>query len=231
MRGKQRIGVVIPALNEERAIGRVIAAIPAWVDHVVVADNGSRDGTVRVARAAGATVVGERERGYGAACQAGIAALDAPDIVVFLDGDYSDHPEEMDRLVDPILEGRADLVVGSRVRGRLEKGALTPQQRFGNWLACLLIRRLWGVAYTDLGPFRAIGRAALERLAMSDRNYGWTVEMQIKAAKRGIVVREIDVANRARAAGKSKVGGTVRGVIGASYKIILTIAKYHGGNS
>ena len=224
MRLGQRIGVVIPALDEERAIGRVIADIPAWVDQIVVADNGSRDATVAVARAGGATVVSEPERGYGAACQTGIAALVAIDIVVFLDGDYSDHPQEMAALVDPIAQATADMVVGSRVTGTRVRGALTPQQRFGNWLACRLIRAFWGVSYTDLGPFRAIRRSALEALAMTDRNFGWTVEMQIKGAQQALSTLEVPVSYRPRI-GVSKVSGTVRGTVLAGVTILRVIGR------
>ena len=224
MRHGQRIGVVIPALDEELGLGRVLADIPAWVDQVVVADNGSRDATVAVAEAAGATVVREPERGYGAACQLGIAALDAIDIVVFLDGDYSDHPQEMAALVDPIALGAAVLVIGSRVTGDLARGALTPQQRFGNWLACRLIRAIWGVAYTDLGPFRAISHAALDTLAMTDRNFGWTVEMQIKAAQKGVRSTEVPVSYRPRI-GVSKVSGTVKGTVLAGVTILRVIGQ------
>jgi glycosyltransferase involved in cell wall biosynthesis len=223
MRHGQRIGVVIPALDEERAIGRVIADIPAWADAIVVADNGSRDATPKVAAAAGAKVVHEAERGYGAACQAGLRALEPVDIVVFLDGDYSDHPEEMAALVDPIARGEAELVIGSRV-GRAAHGALTIQQRFGNWLACRLMRGIWGVPWSDLGPFRAIRREALERLAMADRNYGWTVEMQIKAAQTGMAALEVPVSYRPRI-GVSKVSGTVRGTVLAGYTILSVIAR------
>ena len=184
MRNGKRIGVVIPALNEERAIARVLADIPDWVDQVVVADNGSTDTTPAVAEAGGAVVVHEPERGYGAACLRGIAALDAIDVVVFLDGDYSDHPDEMGMLVDPIADDQSDLVIGSRVLGQAEAGALTPQQRFGNWLACFLMRLIWRVRYSDLGPFRAIAAPALERIDMQDRNFGWTIEMQIKSGSR-----------------------------------------------
>jgi glycosyltransferase involved in cell wall biosynthesis len=222
MRLGKRIGVVIPALDEERAIGRVLADIPSWVDQVVVADNGSRDGTVATAEAGGAKVVREPERGYGAACQTGIAALDAIDIVVFLDGDYSDHPQEMAALVDPIAEGKADMVIGSRVTGNLQRGALTPQQRFGNWLACRLIWMFWGVAYTDLGPFRAIQGAALKTLAMTDRNFGWTVEMQIKAAQKSLRALEVPVSYRPRI-GVSKVSGTIKGTVLAGVTILRVI--------
>ena len=210
MRHGQRIGAVIPALDEEQAIARVIADIPDWVDEIVVADNGSRDRTAAAASEAGARVVEERERGYGAACQAGIRALLAADIVVFLDGDYSDHPEEMAAIVDPIAAGQVELVVGSRVKGNAERGALTVQQRFGNRLACLLMQILWGVAYSDLGPFRAIRRDALEALAMTDRTYGWTAEMQINAARAGLKYLEVPVSYRPRI-GTSKISGTLRG--------------------
>jgi len=219
-----RIGVVIPALDEEQAIARVVGEIPDWADEIVVADNGSRDGTARAAKEAGARVVREEERGYGAACQAGIRALEAADIVVFLDGDYSDHPEEMAAIVDPIATGQVDLVIGSRVRGKAARGSLTLQQRFGNWLACLLIGRLWGIIYSDLGPFRAIRRDVLERLNMTDRNYGWTVEMQIKVATFGLKYLEVPVSYRPRI-GASKVSGTLRGTLMAGFKILTLIGS------
>jgi glycosyltransferase involved in cell wall biosynthesis len=225
MRGNARIAVVIPALNEEEAIGEVLAAIPDWVDDTVVADNGSFDGTETVARSKGARTVREPRRGYGSACLSGIASLKDPDIVVFLDGDFSDYPEEMHRLVDPIIQGRADMVVGSRVLGRREPGALTPQARFGNRLSCLLMRLFWGVTYTDLGPFRALTRQALDALAMADPDYGWTVEMQVKAATKGLRAMEVPVSYRRRI-GKSKVSGTVKGVILAGTKILYTIFRY-----
>lgn len=224
MRGGKRIGVVIPALNEERAIGLVIRDIPAWVDHVVVADNASTDRTAEIARAAGATVVAEPERGYGIACQTAIKVLGAVDVVVFLDGDYSDFPQEMDKLVDPIVAGSADLVIGSRVLGDLQPGALTLQQRFGNWLATTLIRLIWGVKYTDLGPFRAISSTALATIDMRDRNYGWTVEMQIKAARYRLRSLEVPVDYRPRI-GVSKVSGTIRGSVMAGTIILTTIAR------
>jgi glycosyltransferase involved in cell wall biosynthesis len=220
----RRIGVVIPALDEEQAVALVIGDIPEWVDDIVVVDNGSRDRTAEFARAAGARVVREDERGYGAACHAGIRALKGADIVVFLDGDYSDDPAEMVTLVDPISAGKADLVVGSRVTGKAEPGALTPQQRFGNWFACLLMRRLWGVAYTDLGPFRAICRDALDRLGMIDRSYGWTVEMQIKSVKAGLRCMEVPVSYRPRV-GRSKISGTIRGSVAAGVTILTWIAR------
>jgi glycosyltransferase involved in cell wall biosynthesis len=224
MRNEKRIAVVIPALNEAEAIGRVLADIPAWVDRIVVADNGSADATASVARATGASVIGEPEPGYGAACLAGIAAADGADIMVFLDGDYSDYPQEMAALVDPVALGTADLVVGSRVLGVCESGALAPQQRFGNYLATTLIWMIWGTRYTDLGPFRAIDAGSLRMLAMADRNYGWTVEMQVRAIEEGLRIKEVPVSYRCRI-GQSKVSGTIRGTIRAGYKILLIIAR------
>ena len=224
MREGRSIAVIIPALDEERAIGRVLADIPAWVDRVIVSDNGSRDRTAEIARAAGATVVLEPEPGYGAACLAGLTQIGDADIVVFLDGDYSDHPEEMASLVDPIIGDAAELVIGSRVLGAREAGALTPQQRFGNWLATRLIRLFWGVRYTDLGPFRAIRAPALASLGMSDRTYGWTVEMQIKAAIGGLRSVEAPVRYRRRI-GVSKISGTIKGTLKAGWKILTMIAR------
>lgn len=224
MRDGRRIGVVIPALDEERAIGLVVADIPSWVDTIVVADNGSSDATAATARAAGAQVVHEPERGYGAACLAALAVVGPVDVVVFLDGDRSDHAEDMADLVDPILAGRADLVLGSRVLGRREQGSLTPQQVFGNWLATTLVRLLWGARFTDLGPFRAIRHDALVRLGMTDRNYGWTVEMQIKAANLHLVCLEVPARYRRRI-GVSKVSGTIKGSVMAGTKILTIIAR------
>jgi glycosyltransferase involved in cell wall biosynthesis len=222
LRNGRRIGIIIPALNEEGAIGKVIAAIPDWVDCIVVADNGSRDSTGQVAREAGARVVREDEKGYGAACLAGLLALPSSDIIVFLDGDYSDYPEDMEQLVEPILLGGADLVIGSRVLGGAERGSLTPQQVFGNWLATRLIRLIWGVNFTDLGPFRAIRGDALRELEMEDRNFGWTVEMQVKAAKAGLRCVEVPVRYRQRI-GVSKVSGTLSGTVKAGTKILSVI--------
>lgn len=224
MRDTLRVAVIIPAFNEESAIGKVISAIPEGIDDIIVVDNGSTDRTAEVARSCGARVIAENQRGYGSACLAGIAALNDPDIVVFLDGDYSDYPEDMSLLVGPIVRDEADLVIGSRTIGQRERGALTPQALFGNWLACMLIRLLWAVSFTDLGPFRAIRYSTLKRLSMRDRNYGWTVEMQIKTARDGVRVREAPVRYRKRI-GKSKVSGTIRGVAGAGFKIIFTIVR------
>ena len=225
MRNNQRVAVVIPAQNEERAIGRVLAEIPEWVDRVVVADNGSTDRTAIIARDAGAVVIHEAFAGYGAACLTGLSAVGDAEIIVFIDGDYSDHPEEMQALVDPIANGTADMVIGSRVLGEREAGALTPQQRFGNWLATTLIRLIWRVSYTDLGPFRAIRADALRRLAMADRTYGWTVEMQIKAAIAALAVTEVPVRYRRRI-GVSKISGTIKGTIKAGWKILSIIGRF-----
>lgn len=225
MRDNHRIGVIIPALNEQDAIGKVVCAVPGWVDAVAVGDNGSADMTAAIAREAGAIVVTEAERGYGAACLAALAALPPVDIVVFIDGDNSDYPEDMAELVDPIIANQYDFVLGSRVLGTRERGALTPQQIFGNWLATTLIRLIWRVAYTDLGPYRAIRADALERLDMADRNYGWTVEMQIKAAQDELRITEVPARYRRRI-GVSKVSGTLKGTVMAGYKILATIARY-----
>jgi glycosyltransferase involved in cell wall biosynthesis len=224
-----RIAVLIPALNEEVALPRVLADLPkAAVEEVVVVDNGSSDRTSEVARAGGATVLREARRGYGWACLAGIEYLKAkaPDIVVFLDADYSDHPDELPAVVRPIVAGGYDLVIGSRTKGEAEAGALLPQSRFGNALATSLIRRLYGFTYSDLGPFRAIRFPALLGLGMSDRTYGWTVEMQIKAVRRGLRIAEVPVHYRKRAGGESKVSGTVKGTLLAGYKILWTVFRY-----
>lgn len=230
MRSGSVIAVVIPALNEEGAIPGVIASVPEWADRVYVVDNGSTDRTADAAKAAGATVVSEPLRGYGRACQAGIvaAATDAagtPDVVVFLDADGSDFPEQMGRVVDPLVEGRVDMVIGSRTRGRLAHGAMTAPQRFGNMLAPALIRLLWGERYTDLGPFRAIRMSSLRSLRMNDNTYGWTVQMQIRAARQGLRVLEVPVDYGRRRAGKSKISGTVQGVLRAGTKILACVAQ------
>jgi glycosyltransferase involved in cell wall biosynthesis len=222
-----RVAVIIPALNEEDAIVRVLADIPTDIGPVIVADNGSEDETAERARAAGALVVHEPRRGYGSACLAGIAALPADTgIVVFLDGDYSDRPDEMERLLAPIRRGEADLVIGSRVLGQLQPGALQPQQRLGNLLATVLIRWLYSVRYTDLGPFRAIRRETLDDLGMEDRDFGWTVEMQVKAARQGWRGVEVPVSYHRRHAGASKVSGTLSGSLRAGWKILSTIFRH-----
>jgi glycosyltransferase involved in cell wall biosynthesis len=225
MRDGRRIDVIIPALNEADAITRVIADIPAWVDDIVVVDNGSSDATADNARAAGATVLCEPERGYGAACLAGINRCRDADIIVFLDGDYSDYPQELEGLIAPILSGKCDFVVGSRAQGKAERGALTPQQRFGNWLACKLMNFFWRTCYSDLGPFRAIDARALRQLEMQDRTYGWTIEMQIKAALAGLEIAEVPVSYRPRI-GVSKISGTVKGTVMAGIKILGMVARF-----
>jgi glycosyltransferase involved in cell wall biosynthesis len=238
--GATRIALVVPALDEERGVALVLPAVPrsggaehdAWiVTAIVVVDNGSEDSTADAARRLGATVVTEPRRGYGSACLAGLGLLlaDPPDIVAFLDADASDDPAELPALLAPLVDDRADLVVGSRVLGDCEPGALTTVQRFGNRLASGLLRLLYGVPVTDLGPFRAIRWTVLESLGMRDRDYGWTVEMQARALARRTRMVEVPVRYRRRAAGRSKVSGTVRGVVGAGFKILLTIARVRLG--
>lgn len=227
-----QIYVIIPAFDEERSIGLVIQDIPReHVADIIVVNNNSRDRTSEVAAEAGAVVLDEAEQGYGAACLKGMDYVRAnvvdPEktIVVFLDGDYSDYPEQMYRVIRPIVTGEADMVIGSRRLGQAEKGSLTPQQVFGNWLATFLIRCIYQFRYTDLGPFRAIRWDSLESIGMIDRNYGWTVEMQIKALKRQLRVTEVPVDYRCRI-GHSKVSGTLKGTLMAGYKIITTIFRY-----
>jgi len=219
--------VIIPAFNEARSIGRVVGDIPAHIDEVVVVNNASTDETERNARAAGATVLREDRQGYGWACLRGIdyARTKTPDVVVFLDGDYSDHPDEMDRLLAPIRRDEADFVVGSRMTGEREPGAMLPQALVGNRVACTLMRWLWGTRFTDLGPFRAIRFDDLLALGMRDTTYGWTVEMQIKAVRAGLRCVEVPVSYRRRI-GVSKITGTLAGTAKASAKILWTIARY-----
>jgi glycosyltransferase involved in cell wall biosynthesis len=232
MRTNPVIDVLIPAWNEEDALPLVLEALPSdWVRQVVVCDNGSTDRTAVVAEQMGAVVVTELERGYGAACLAGMRYLqllpkeEQPDVLVFMDGDYSDYPEELPALVAPILEGSADMVIGSRLAGGLDKGVMTVPQQFGNWLAPALIKWMFGYSFTDLGPFRAIRWDSLLALEMKDRNFGWTVEMQVKAARKGLRCTEMPVQYRKRAAGESKVSGTVKGTIKAGWKILYTIFR------
>lgn len=221
-----KVVVIIPAFNEEESLPLVLADLPRErVAEVIVVDNASTDRTGEVAAKKGARVVREERPGYGSACLRGIAALPPDtDVVVFLDADYSDHPEELVDILRPLEEDGCDLVIGSRLRGKRQPGALLPQAYFGNQLATSLIRLLWGFRYTDLGPFRAIRAPALRRLAMRDTNFGWTVEMQVRALQEGLRIREVPVSYRRRV-GRSKITGTISGTIKAGVKIIGTIFR------
>lgn len=216
------IKLVIPARNEEDAIGQVVTSVISHVNAVIVADNGSTDATAKTAHAAGARVVSVPEPGYGRACQAAIAAAGVYDILVFMDGDASDDPTDLPDLLQPILSGKAEMVIGSRILGDCDPGSLTLQQRFGNTLACWLMNLFWGYRFTDLGPFRAIRRDSYERLNMHAPTFGWTVEMQVRALKHGLRCTEVPVHYRARI-GISKISGTIRGVILAGWYILGTI--------
>tara|TARA_B110000211_G_C14051669_1_gene541501 strand:+ start:835 stop:1521 length:687 start_codon:yes stop_codon:yes gene_type:complete len=223
------IRVVIPAFNEENAVGKVIDEIPKdLVSEIIVVNNNSNDQTRTIAEQHGATVLDEPIQGYGRACLKGIDHINTKypetDIVVFLDADYSDFPAELSIVVEPIIKDNIDMVIGSRKLGKKERLSMTPQQVFGNWLATFLIEKLYKVKYTDLGPFRAIKLDALNSLKMQDKTYGWTVEMQVKAAKQKLSAVEVPVNYKVRI-GQSKVSGTVKGTILAGYKIITTIFK------
>lgn len=231
-----RVGVVMPARDEEEALPLVLAELPRGRNPiVVVVDNGSRDRTAEAARAGGAVVVREDRRGYGQACLTGIAwllngrgllpPLEAEDVIVFLDADHSDYPEDVERLLEPLEAGEAELVLGSRILGGASPRALLPQAWFGNRLACFLMRVLFGARYTDLGPFRAVKVNALKRLAMRDRSFGWTIEMQLKAKSLGLNVREVPVRYRARI-GRSKITGTVSGTLRAGCRILTWIVSW-----
>lgn len=225
-----KISIIIPAFNEENGVGQVIDEIPRdLVDEIIVVNNASTDNTEIIAREKGATVLHESTPGYGRACLKGIHyikdSLNKPDIIVFLDADHSDYPQEIIQLIQPILDNQTDLVIGSRALGNKEKGSMTPQQIFGNWLATRLLRLFYNVRFTDLGPFRAIRFDKLLELDMQDKTYGWTVEMQLKASKMGLRCVEIPVRYRKRI-GVSKISGTVKGTVMAGYKIITTIFKY-----
>lgn len=223
------IKVIIPAYNEAGSIALVIAEIPKIVDEVIVVDNNSIDNTAEVANKAGATVLSQPTMGYGNACLKGMEYIanqhQKPDIVVFLDGDYSDYPQELTKIVAPILNQNIDFVVGSRVKELREKGSMAPQQLFGNWLATFLMRTLFGAKFTDLGPFRAIKYSKLLDLQMEDKTYGWTVEMQLKSIRRNLTYMEIPVRYKKRI-GVSKVSGTIKGSIFAGAKILSWIFKY-----
>lgn len=224
------IKVIIPAFNEEKSIAKVIAEIPDFVEEIVVVNNNSTDQTALVASKAGATVLIEKSKGYGYACLKGIDYLSQKDktpvILVFLDGDFSDFPQELTKIIQPIKDNSADFVVGARVKELRESGSLTPQQVFGNWLACFLMKILYKSSFTDLGPFRAIRWRTLEKLQMSDKTYGWTIEMQLKVLRQKIPYQEVPVSYKKRI-GVSKVSGTVKGTIFAAMKIMGWIFKHY----
>lgn len=220
--------LIIPALNEEDALQQVLKEVPEGVfESVIVVDNGSQDKTAQVAASAGAVVVREPRRGYGSACLAGIAILPSTvEIIVFMDADGSDFPWDATRLIEPVVRGQADLVIGSRETGVAESGALSPHQRLGNRFAVFLVSALFRHSYTDIGPFRAIRRSSLEKIGMQDKNFGWTIEMQIKAVQHGLRIKEIPVRYRNRSAGQSKISGNLWGSIAAGVKILWTVGKY-----
>jgi glycosyltransferase involved in cell wall biosynthesis len=221
-----RVSVIIPVFNEQDAITAVLSDLPKHlITEIIVVDNGSTDATARLASENGARVVSERRRGYGSACLKGIALADRPDIIAFIDGDYSDHPQELKQVLAPVLSGNVDFCVGSRVKGEREPGALLPHARFGNWLSTSLIAAFFWVDFTDLGPFRAIRADTLARLDMQDTTFGWTVEMQVKAALLRIPTVEVPVSYRRRI-GVSKITGTIEGTIKAGWIILFTIFKY-----
>ena len=227
---KPDVRVIIPAFNEQNAVGLVIDEVPKeWVSEIIVVDNGSTDDTFLQAESRGATTLKEPVRGYGNACLRGMRHIaespTQPDIVVFLDGDHSDYPEQLIDLVEPIINNGVHMTIGSRALGVKERGSMTIQQIFGNWLATTLIKLFYKVKYTDLGPFRAIRYDSLMTIDMQDRTYGWTVEMQLKIARLNLRTLDVPVNYRQRI-GVSKVSGTIKGTIGAGYKIIYTIFKY-----
>ena len=223
-----KIAVIIPAFNEVLSIGQVLKALPKSADEIIVVNNASTDQTAAVAKEYGAMVLEEKKMGYGHACLKGIKYLEKkpPDIVVFLDGDYSDYPEDMDQIVAPLLKEDVVFSLGARTQNLREKGSMTPQQVFGNALACLLMRLLYQGKFTDLGPFRAIRWQTLQSLEMKDKTYGWTVEMQLKILRRKLNYVEIPVRYRKRI-GISKVSGTVKGTVMAGYKILTWIGKFY----
>lgn len=225
-----KISVIIPVFNETSSIGKVIKGIPTELNaDIIVVNNGSTDNTAEIAKVAGAIVIYEPKKGYGRACLKGIAYIDSqitkPEIVVFIDGDYSDFPEEMPKLINEIITNNIDLVIGSRVLGNKEKGAMLPQQIIGNKIATILMKFFYQTTFTDLGPFRAIKYESLKQINMQDQTFGWTVEMQVKAAKLNLKCSEVPVSYRKRI-GVSKITGTVKGTVLAGFKIISTIFKY-----
>mgnify|MGYP006139628707 FL=1 len=223
------VDVIIPAYNEEKSIGLVINDIPDFVRQILVVNNNSTDNTVQAALAAGALVLSEERQGYGSACLKGVDYINEkenhPDILVFLDADYSDYPTELDKVIEPILRNDIDMVIGSRALGEKETGSMLPQQIYGNKIAITLMKWIYGVKFTDLGPFRAIKFNKLIEIGMRDKDYGWTVEMQIKAVKNKLSFCEVPVSYRKRV-GASKITGSVKGTIMAGYKIIFTLFKY-----
>ncbi|KEO74093.1 glycosyltransferase family 2 protein [Anditalea andensis] len=223
------IDILMPAYNEQNSVQQVIMEIPDVVRHILVVNNNSNDDTKTYAQQAGAMVIDEPQRGYGKACLSGIAHIatfnTAPDILVFLDADYSDYPAQLKDLIRPIIEDDYDLVIGSRAKGKRESGSMTLPQLFGNWLSTTLMKWIYKTNYSDLGPFRAIKWDRLQQLCMEDETFGWTIEMQIKAAKLGFKTTEVPVDYRQRI-GISKISGTVKGVFGAGYKILWTIWRY-----
>jgi glycosyltransferase involved in cell wall biosynthesis len=222
-----RVSVVIPTRNEAQAIGRVLGDLPAGVvTEVIVVDNDSTDGTSEIAARMGARVVRESRRGYGRACLTGIAAANAPDVVVFLDGDYSDRPAELPLLMAPIVDGRADITIGSRLAGARTPGALPWHARFGNWLAAGLIRNLFGTRISDLGPFRAARAEVLQAVQLEEPTYGWAVELILKGSIHGYRIVEVPVSYYPRI-GKSKISGTIRGTLGAAWFILSRIVLYY----
>jgi glycosyltransferase involved in cell wall biosynthesis len=224
---EMRIALIVPALNEEPVIGQMLDAVPrSLYSAILVADNGSTDRTAAVAAAHGATVVSQPERGYGAACLRALDALPPEiEVVVFMQADLSEDPAEARLLLAPLENNTADLVIGTRTQGTAEPGALLPHQEFGNWIATFLIRVLYRHRYTDLGPFRAIRREALDRLKMRERNYGWTIEMQVRAIEQGLRIVEAPVHYRKRVAGENKVSGNCKASLAAGYKIIATLVR------
>jgi glycosyltransferase involved in cell wall biosynthesis len=224
-----KVSLIIPVLNEAECIGALLAELPPdAADEVLVVDNGSTDATAAIARRAGVRVISEPRRGYGYACAAGMAAASG-EVLVFMDGDGSFLPEQIQTLVAAITEGQADMALGTRMQGGMVAGSMPPHQRFGNQLVAWLVRRIYGLPITDLGPFRAIRRTLLDQLAMRERTYGWPIEMIVKAARRGAAIVELPVGYRPRFAGQSKVGGTLRGTVLATYRILSVTLRYSLG--